>query len=94
MELNYDLEVEKIIKEIKKTKARAVLLQFPDGLKPFAKEVVDEIQSKCKGVRILIWFGTCYGACDLPLNLKDKVDLVVQFGHNRFIKSARWGSGR
>ena len=83
----YDLEIKKVLKDIEKAKAKTVLLQFPDGLKPFAKEVVDEIQSKCKGVRILIWFGTCYGACDLPLNLKGKVDLVVQFGHNRFVKN-------
>ena len=82
----YDLELERIVSEIKKSKANLVLLQFPDGLKPFATSVVDFLENKTGGkTQFLIWFGSCYGACDTPVGLekiKPKIDLVVQFGHN------------
>ncbi len=88
MESSYDLEIPTIITEIKKAKAKTVLLQFPDGLKPFSKEVADEIKEKTNCLPI-IWLGTCFGACDIPLTMIKKVDLVVQIGHNRFIKNTR-----
>lgn len=90
-ELNekYDLELRKIIFEIKKKKAKLVLLQFPDGLKPYATSVVDFLEEKTNA-EFLIWFGSCYGACDTPTGLekiKPKIDLVVQFGHNELMPS-------
>ncbi len=42
----YDLELERIISEIKKSKAKLILLQFPDGLKPYATAVVDYLKEK------------------------------------------------
>jgi len=85
----YDLELEKIISKIKKSKAKLVLLQFPDGLKPYATAVVDFLEKYTKDARrsveFLIWFGSCYGACDTPKgleNIKPKIDLVIQFGHS------------
>jgi 2-(3-amino-3-carboxypropyl)histidine synthase len=80
----YELELEKVVGEIKKKKAKLVLLQFPDGLKASGTEVVDYLQEKT-GVQFLIWFGSCFGACDTPVlgkELEKKIDLVVQFGHN------------
>ena len=55
----YDLELDKIEETIKKSKSRNVLLQFPDGLKPYSAVVVDYLQGKCKNVNFLIWFGLC-----------------------------------
>ena len=40
----YDLEIEKVLEEIEKAKAKTVLLQFPDGIKPRAFEVVDAMK--------------------------------------------------
>jgi 2-(3-amino-3-carboxypropyl)histidine synthase len=80
----YDLELERIISEIKKNKAKLVLLQFPEGLKQYATSVVDFFESKTKA-EFLIWLGSCYGACDIPVGLekiKPKIDLVIQFGHS------------
>jgi 2-(3-amino-3-carboxypropyl)histidine synthase len=80
----YDLELERTVIEIKKSKAKLVLLQFPDGLKPYATSVVDFLENKTDA-EFLIWFGSCYGACDIPIGLeriKPKIDLVIQFGHN------------
>jgi 2-(3-amino-3-carboxypropyl)histidine synthase len=88
-ELNgkYDLELEKAVAEIKKQKAKLVLLQFPDGLKPYATAVADFLGKKTKA-EFLIWLGSCYGACDTPTGLekiKPKIDLVIQFGHNEMM---------
>lgn len=89
LEGEYELEINKIIKEIKKEKARLVLLQFPDGLKPYATIIADEIENRMKKqgkeIEILIWLGDCFGACDVPLEVeKLGVDLIVQFGHTRW----------
>jgi 2-(3-amino-3-carboxypropyl)histidine synthase len=83
----YDLELSRIISEIRKAKAKLVLLQFPDGLKPYATAVVDYLEKETNA-EFLIWLGTCFGACDTPLEverLKPKVDLIIQFGHNELM---------
>jgi 2-(3-amino-3-carboxypropyl)histidine synthase len=83
---NYDLQIDKAVEKIKKEKAKLVLLQFPEGLKPYAVSVVDFLREKTKGkTEFLIWFNSCYGACDFPVeieHLKPKIDLIIQFGHN------------
>lgn len=84
IEREYELEIDKIVKTIKKQKAKLVLLQFPDGLKPYSTVIADEIEKKTKA-EILIWLGSCFGACDVPLQaekLKPKIDLIIQFGHS------------
>ena len=84
---NYDLELGKVIERIKKVSARKVCIQLPDGLKPKAKKIVDEIEFKTSAV-VLIWLGSCYGACDLPQGFK--VDLLISWGHNVFEKCEGW----
>jgi maltodextrin utilization protein YvdJ len=42
----YDLELDKLIENINKDKCKLVLLQFPDGLKYYSKEVVDTLREK------------------------------------------------
>lgn len=87
IEEKYDLELGRIVKEIKETKAKRVLLQFPDGIKPYATVIVDELEKRCEKekvkVQFFIWLGSCYGACDIP-EAESKVDLVVQFGHSKW----------
>ena len=80
--MEYDLELNNLVKEIKKDDAKLVCLQLPDGLKPKATEIVKELKSKVD-CDFVIWSGSCWGACDTPLGLKDlKFDLLVQFGHS------------
>lgn len=83
----YDLEIDQLIEEINTNKHKLILLQFPDGLKYYAKEIIDELQTKTKAQPI-VYFGTCFGACDLPLHLdKLNFDLCVQWGHSTFLKT-------
>ena len=78
--MNYDLELEKTVKEIKKTKAKLVCIQLPDGLKKYADKIQKEIESKTTA-QVIIWLGTCFGACDTP-NIK--ADLLIQWGHEEW----------
>jgi diphthamide biosynthesis enzyme Dph1/Dph2-like protein len=83
---DYDLELEKIAEKIKKEKAKAILIQLPDGLKPKAKEIKEFLEKKFdKSTKLLFWAGSCFGACDVPLNAKSmNVDLIIQFGHSEW----------
>ena len=90
-ELNeqYDLELDNVASNIKKNKAKLVLIQFPDGLKPYATAVVDYLEEKT-GAEFLIWMGSCFGACDTLVgleNIKPKIDMLIQFGHNELLPS-------
>ena len=84
IEEKYDIELKKIIKKINSEKAGKVLLQFPEGLKPYAQVICDEIESRCK-CECFIWMGSCYGGCDVPLEVdRLGVDLIIQFGHTEW----------
>ncbi len=78
----YNLELNKAIKEIKTSKAKTVCIQLPEGLKPKAKEIADKIEKETNA-KVLIWLGSCFGACDVP-DLKGKADLLIQWGHSRW----------
>ena len=87
----YDLELERIVASIKKEKARKVLLQFPDGLKPYSTVIVDYLEEKLPKVQFFIWLGSCFGACDIPsVNEKD-FDLIIQFGHSAWNYDKKYG---
>jgi len=76
----YDLELEKAVSEIKKTKAKIVCIQLPDGLKPEAGRIKSYLE-KNTNAKIIIWLGSCFGACDIP-NIK--ADLLIQWGHSEW----------
>ncbi len=82
----FNLELEKVLEEINKRKPKKILIQLPDGLKNRAGEIVEFIE-KNSDAEAFILFGSCYGACDLPLGLNIlKIDLMIQWGHNKFHK--------
>ena len=78
----YDLEIERIVKTIRKEKVKKILLQFPDGMKPYSTIICEEIEKKTN-CQCFLWMGTCFGACDVPLEVeKLGIDLIIQFGHS------------
>lgn len=80
----YDFEIERIVDSIKKNRSKKVLLQFPDGLKPYATVICDEIESRA-GCDCFIWLDSCFGACDVPIETKRLgIDLIIQFGHSNW----------
>ncbi len=80
LEKGYELELDRIVSEVGKSDAKSVLLQLPDGLKPWGPVLVDYISGKTE-VDVMIWLGDCFGACDLP---DSGCDLVIQFGHSEW----------
>ncbi len=82
----YKLELEKAIEEINKNNYKQILIQLPDGMKHKANLIVDNIEEKTKA-KAFILFGSCFGACDLPLGMDILgIDLIIQWGHNKFNK--------
>ena len=80
----YDLELGKIINTIKKQKSKNVLLQFPEGLKPYSQVIYDYIEEKTK-INCFIYFDSCFGACDIPIDVERLgIDLIIQFGHSNW----------
>ena len=85
----YDLELDRLAEKVNTQDAKKVVLQFPDGLKYYAAEVVDELREKTDA-EFFVYFGPCFGACDVPLHLKQlDFDMCVQWGHAPYIKRKR-----
>ncbi|MBI4146195.1 diphthamide synthesis protein [Candidatus Woesearchaeota archaeon] len=81
---NYDLELDAVVDKIKKENSKVVCIQLPEGLRPYAAEIVKDIQSKTSA-KVIIWLGSCWGACDLPLEVNRLgVDLLIQWGHSEW----------
>ena len=82
---DYDLELEKVVSEIKKRKAKKILIQLGEGFKPRAIEIQEHIEKQLgTECEICFWLNSCYGKCDIPefLNAKNNdIDLLIQFGH-------------
>ncbi len=86
----YNLNLESLSKRIIKGKFKKILIQLPDGLKQKAENITKFLEKKTKA-KILIWLGNCFGGCDIPFQVKNiGVDLIVQFGHNKYIKEKEW----
>lgn len=78
----YDLELDKVVQRIKEENAKLVCVQLPDGLKPRADEIQQAIENRTNA-KTLIWLGSCFGACDVPVHVERLgVDLVIQWGHS------------
>ncbi|MBL7054616.1 diphthamide synthesis protein [Candidatus Woesearchaeota archaeon] len=80
---NYNLELPKAVNQIKAQKAKLVLIQLPDGLKPKAKEIKEKIEKETNA-KVLIWLGSCFGSCDIPNIEKSGIDLLIQWGHSKW----------
>ena len=82
---DYDLEIERIKKIIRKKEYKSVCIHVPDGLKIFIPLIHKSL--KDTDADIYVWYGTNYGACDIPKGIEGVVDAFITFGHSRFIKS-------
>ncbi|MBN1646175.1 diphthamide synthesis protein [Candidatus Woesearchaeota archaeon] len=80
----YDIKLEPVIKDLKDMKAKTVLIQLPDGIKPQGAEIADKIEAET-GAKVTIWAGTAYGACDIPIEVDNLgFDALVHFGHSQW----------
>ncbi|MGD2142472.1 MAG: diphthamide biosynthesis enzyme Dph2 [Candidatus Bathyarchaeota archaeon] len=84
----YNLETEKVAREILKHNASKVLVQIPDGLRTTAFSLAEELRL-LTGAEILLSGDSCYGACDIALAQAEAVqaDMLVHYGHSEMIKA-------
>ncbi|PIO08688.1 diphthamide biosynthesis enzyme Dph2 [Candidatus Pacearchaeota archaeon CG10_big_fil_rev_8_21_14_0_10_34_12] len=83
MVLNF--EIPKLVRELKKIKPKKVLVQLPEGI----KQNVSEISEVFDNLKIEVIFSgeTAWGGCAIALKEAEalKADLIVHFGHAKFI---------
>lgn len=83
-DVRFDLELDHAVMLVKECNAKIVCVQLPDGLKPESGKISDAI-SKGTGAQVFIWLGSCYGACDVPIDVNQLgCDLLIQWGHSEF----------
>lgn len=85
----FDFEEERVKQEILKLKAKRVLIQLPEGLKPEATRLAEIIEKS--GALPIISADPCYGACDLATVEAESlgVDLIIHYGHSKLLKYER-----
>ena len=82
--LKINLELEKAINKINEEDSKLVCIQLPDGFKSRTDEIQLKLEKETKA-KFIFWFGTCFGACDVPIGLENLgVDLIIQFGHSEW----------
>lgn len=86
---NFDLEEERIRKEIQRLKVKRVLIQLPEGLKPEGPRLAKIVEKA--GALPMISADPCYGACDIAEAEAEslKVDLIIHYGHSKLLKYER-----
>jgi len=81
--LTFDLEQKKLQEEIRKKKAKRVLVQLPEGLKPYGSYLASIVEKA--GAHAILSADPCYGACDLAVSEAENLhaDLIVHYGHSK-----------
>ena len=85
MNPSYNLEIDRLVHEIVGRRARRILIQVPDGLKPQAVSLSNIIESRTSAETFLS-SSACYGACDIASEQARLLhaDLIVHYGHTQF----------
>ena len=81
----YDLEMEHLLSEIARSRAKRILIQIPDGLKPDGVNLSKTIEEETS-TEVFLSSSACYGACDLAVDQARLlgVDLIIHYGHTPF----------
>ncbi|RLE85523.1 MAG: diphthamide biosynthesis enzyme Dph2 [Thermoprotei archaeon] len=82
MDQPYDLEVDRVLSWLRKEKASKVLVQAPDGIKPYLGPLVSSLENE--GVEVYISGGHAWGGCDIAINEARILGIthIVHIGHH------------
>ncbi len=74
------------IKDLKKIKAKKVLLQIPEGLKTKTESIITELEKN--DFNVIVSMDPCFGACDVKPKESEMMncDAVLHIGHTKFIE--------
>lgn len=86
----FDFEEERLKQEVSRVKAKYVLIQMPEGLKPEAPRLAKLVESV--GAIAIVSADPCYGACDLATSQAEELgaDLLVHFGHAKLLRHEKF----
>lgn len=88
----FDLEEKRLKEEVRNRKARLVLIQLPEGLKPHGPRLAVAVERA--GALAIVSADPCYGACDLAIVEAERLgaDLIVHYGHSEMLKQAAFST--
>jgi len=81
----FDLDLDRALELIKKSGAKIVGVQVPEGLKRMAPAIANEIEEMTDAA-VIVSGDPCYGACDVDLDLCRAADLVIHVGHSEMLE--------
>ena len=82
--MDFELELDRAVEKIKDINAKRVGVQVPDGLKHHSDHIQEELESRTD-CQVIILAGSCYGACDLAIDMNRLgCDLLIQWGHTEW----------
>ena len=81
--VDYSFEIEKLARILKFMQAKRILIQLPNGLKPYANYIEKSLKSMLPHISIFFSGGDAYGPCDVVFNEAKLVDadVIVHYGH-------------
>ncbi|MBS7622949.1 diphthamide biosynthesis enzyme Dph2 [Candidatus Bathyarchaeota archaeon] len=84
----YNLEIDRLINEITRRRAKRVLIQAPDGIKPQAASLSRIVETRTSAEAFLS-ASACYGACDIDVGVAAQLhaDLIIHYGHTEYIRT-------
>ncbi|MFP3950945.1 MAG: diphthamide biosynthesis enzyme Dph2 [Candidatus Bathyarchaeia archaeon] len=82
----FDFELNHLINEIARYSVERLLLQLPEGVRPFAFKLAESIEAEAD-VEVIISGDSCYGACDIPFHQARELDadILVHYGHSKLL---------
>ncbi|MEM2906350.1 MAG: diphthamide biosynthesis enzyme Dph2 [Candidatus Bathyarchaeia archaeon] len=82
----FDLEEEQVLAEVRRLGVKRLLIQAPEGLKPYAASLAELVERET-GCRAYISGSPCFGACNLALREAEalKAELLVHLGHTELV---------
>ena len=81
----FDLDLDRALDLIKRSGAKVVGVQVPEGLKRIASDLAGEVEEKTDA-EVIVSGDPCYGACDVDLDLCRTADLVIHVGHSEMLE--------
>ncbi len=79
------IPINRITREIKKRRAKKVLIQAPEGIKPRLSKILPLIEAKT-GTELILHAESCFGACDLASIDAKRLGAtpIIHVGHTSF----------
>jgi 2-(3-amino-3-carboxypropyl)histidine synthase len=81
----FDLEEQRVEREIQRRQPKLVFIQLPEGLKISGWKLVKLVEES--GALAVVSANPCYGSCDLALKEAEILgaDLILHFGHSEML---------